>query len=60
MWFRQHEELLFEQLHMQTVIDGSQIILRRPQDPVGHGLAAQLDAPAVQLLFLPVQRRTHD
>lgn len=49
-----------EQPPMQQVIYGSQVFLCRPQNPVEHGLAAQLDAPAVQLLFLPVQGGTHD
>ena len=45
---------------MQPVIYGREIILRGPQNPVGHGLTAQLDTFPVHFLFLPVQRRTHD
>ena len=58
--FVRMENCSLEQLHMQPVIDGSQILLRRPQNPVGHSLTAQRDAPAVQLLLLTVQRAAHD
>ena len=54
------EDFSFEQLLMQALIHRKQIVLRGPQNPVGHGLPVQLNPPAVQLLFLPVQRRTHN
>ena len=58
--FIRMENLPFEQLRMQPVIYGSQIILRGPQDPVGHSLPAQLDAFPLHFLFLPVQGTAHD
>ena len=43
-----------KQLFMQLLIHWGQIILRCPQDPVGHGLPAQRDTLATQLLLLSV------
>ena len=54
------ENISFEQLLMQALIHRNQIVLRGSQNPVGHGLPAQLNALAVHLLLLSVQRRTHD
>ena len=45
---------------MQLLIHGSQVILSRFQYPIGHGLPAQMDAPPVNLLLLPVQRTSHN
>ena len=58
--FIRMEDFSFEQLRMQPVIYGSEIILCGPQNPVGHGLTAQLNAFAVYLLLLPVQGGTHN
>lgn len=49
------EDFSSEQLLMQAVIHGSQIVLRGSQNPVGHGLPAQLDALTIHLLLLPIQ-----
>ena len=45
---------------VQPFVDGRQIILACPQDPVGHGLSAQGNALTIQLLLLTVQRTTHN
>ena len=58
--FIRMEDFSFEQLRMQPVVYGSQIVLRGSQNPVGHGLTAQLDTFPVHFLFLTVQGGTHD
>ena len=54
------EDISGKKLLMQLLIYRSQVIFRGSQNPVGHGLSAQLNALPVNLLFLPVQRGTHN
>ena len=53
------EDISGEKHPVQPVINGRQIILCGPQDSVGHGLAAQGDALAIQLLLLTINGSTH-
>lgn len=58
--FIRMEDFSFEQFLMQALIHRNQIVLRGSQNPVGHGLATQLNPLPADLLLLPVQRAAHD
>ena len=49
-------------LHKPSVhlyVDRRQLIIRSPENPIGHSLLGKLDVGTVQALFLLVQRRCH-
>ena len=48
------------QFPVQAFVYGLQPVLCRAQNPARHGLPGQMNAHAFKLLFLPVQRRSHD
>ena len=48
------ENVSLEKFHVQLFIYRNQVIFRRFQNPIGHGLTAQVDTFSVNLLFLPV------